>query len=294
MLILLIILQYFVLSTLDISDKFLISKRKVEPLSYTFYTVVFGILLAVIWPWVYASLPLSSVILDMGAGVWFTLAALVFYTTLAEGEVSRVVPFVYGIVPVFDIAFQAIFRISDLHVQQAAALCLLIPGALLLTYKRGKFLGRHVAMKVLAAGMISSYNLLWHFSSQTGPVLNSLIWNRVGATVIALSFLLVPGVQKRIFTVKHVKQKKNTSVVFLIKQFVGGLNFTFMSFLYSAGSVPIVDGLQGFRYLFLLAGSLFLSKKHKHIVEEDVNHREVWQKTFAIGLIFLGTLILFL
>jgi len=294
MLIFLIIFQYLVLASLDVSDKFLITKRKLEPFKYTFFTVGTGVVLLFIWPWVYAHLSLRFVLFDVAAGGWFSLAALVFYWALSEGEVSRVVPFVYGFVTVFDIIFQQVFKISDIHLQQFAAFCLLVPGALLLTYKKGKFLGKHAALKLLAAAMISAYNLLWHFSSRFGPVLNGLMWNRVGASLMVLAFLLLPLARKRIFATEHVEKKINTSFVFLAKQLVGGLNFVFISFLYATASVPVVDSLQGFRYIFLLSGSLFLSRKHKHIIEEDVDKHTIRQKLIAIGLIFAGTIILFI
>lgn len=97
------IFQYFVLSVTDVFDKFLISKRKIEPVSYAFFTVVTGAVLIVVWPWVYSAIPAKNVWLDILAGAWFSIAYLIFYFALAKGEVSRVVPFVFGLVPVFDL-----------------------------------------------------------------------------------------------------------------------------------------------------------------------------------------------
>ena len=293
MLVLLTIFQYLVQASVDVTDKFLITKRKIEPLNYTFFTVIFGVLLAVIWPWVYASISFKAILFDVGAGIWFTVAYYIFYRALSVGEVSRVVPFVWGLVPVFDIIFQSVFRLNLLTTQEIAAMFLLVPGAFLITYNKGKFSIHHVANKLLAAAMLSSYNVFWHFSSASGPFFNNLIWNRVGAAAAVSLLLLFPAARKKIFGIRKVTQKTNAPALFLVKQVVGGANFIFFSFLISFGQVPVVDALQGFRYIFLFIGSIVLSKHNKHILDEQTDSHVFHQKLFAIVLICLGTLILF-
>ena len=293
MTIFLTIFQYFIQASVDVADKFLISSRKIRPLNYTFFTVVTGVLIVVAWPFVFFELPAKLIFLNIFAGVWFAFAYYIFYKALQDGEVSRVIPFVFGLLPVFDIALQSIFLSSGLKMNELAGISLLIPGALLISYREGKFFGRHIGMKILTAAMLSSYNILWHFSSQTGPVLNSLIWNRIGGAGILLLLLILPQARKNIFGFKEAKNKKQTSVLFLAKQAVGGANFIFLSFLLSVGPVAVVDSLQGFRYVFLFIAGMFLSKKYKHIIEEGTSKHVFQQKLFAVVLISIGTIILF-
>jgi Ca2+/Na+ antiporter len=79
----------------------------------------------------------------------------------------------------------------------------------------------------------------------------------------------------------------------LFKQILGGLNFVFLSFLLVLGKISVINGLQGFRYIFLLCFSLFLSKKRRHMIAEDDDSRTFTQKSFGIILIFIGTVLLF-
>lgn len=291
---LLIIFQYFVQSSVDIMDKFLITARKIEPVSYTFYTIVTGVVLVVIWPFVYHSLPFSAIIFDIFCGSWFSLGLFVFFRAVSEGEISRVVPFVFGLVPVFDILFGLINRHNSLRINEIAAMFLLIPGALLISYKHPNFVGKHVMIKLSAAILISSYNVLWHISSQSGPFLNGLIWNRLGAVGILVLLLLIPAYRKKVFTVKHVEKKKSTSWLFLLKQTVGGSNFYLLSFLYKIGKVPVIDALQGFRYVFLFLAVIFLSGKYNQVVSEHLTKRIIQLKIAALVLISLGTILLFI
>lgn len=294
MITLLTIFQYLIQATVDLMDKFLITARKIEAVSYTFYTVVMGLLLLVIWPWCYAHLSVEFIFWNLFSGVFFSLAMYVFYVALSQGEVSRVIPYVFGLVPVFDIIISLFTGRNELSINQACAMFLLIPGALLVSYREGSFWGKHVALKTLSAFLFSCYYALWQYGSQVGPVLNDLMWNRIGAAAILVILLLLPGFRKKVFATKNIKNKTGTSALFLFKQVLGGANFVFLSFLLALGNIAIINGLQGFRYVFLLVFSLFLSKKRSHLINEQSSLGAILQKSFGIALVFLGTLMLFI
>lgn len=323
-----IVLLYASFAVVDLFDKFLISKRKIQPLAYTFYTVVTGILLLLAWPWTYHALPAKFIFLNLLSGAYFGLAMFVFYKVLSRGEVSRVVPFVFGLVPVFDVLISLITGKSFLTPVELTAMALLIPGALLIAYRPGQYLRKYLGLTILSAFLNSSYNFLWQYGAQFGPSLNNLMWNRLGAAGAMLLLLLLPAARKRIFTkvkdvnqpskasklknnieenntalprkllawlkFKLVPQKKLTGFLFALKQIIGGLNFIFISYFLTIGKVPIVDGLAGFRYLFLFIFTLLLSFKFRYILDEEANSRAVKFKFAALSLIFLGTIVLFM
>jgi uncharacterized membrane protein len=294
MVILLSIFQYFLQTVTDVMDKFLISKRKIEPVNYTFYTVVTGLVLLIAWPWFFARESPGYILLAMLSGAVFSLAMYVFYVALQDGEVSRVVPFVYGLVPLFDIVFGLIDHKAFLTVTEIAALCLLIPGALLMGHKKGQYLTKHVGLKVLAAMLLSLYYVLWFAASHGQPVINNLMWNRVGAAIVLLPLLFFTAPRRKILHAEKVEDKGHTAFLFIFKQLLGGATFVFLSYLLAIGPVSVINALQGFRYVFLFLIALFLSKKGRHILDEDVNGQAVKEKVLAIILIFVGTLILFI
>ncbi len=294
MIILLTIFQYLIQATVDLMDKFLITARKLEPVKYTFYTVVTGLVFLVIWPWNYYPLPLHDILLGLFSGVAFSLAIYVFFKALSQGEVSRVVPFVFGLVPVFDILIAVTTGQNILKLNEVGAMFLLIPGALLVSHQKSAGWGKHVSLKILSAFLLSCNYALWQYAGQTGPVLNNLMWNRLGAALVLIILLVLPNYRRKVFAVEQITNKKGTTAIFLFKQVLGGLNFVFMSFLLVLGKISVINGLQGFRYIFLLVFSLFLSKKRKHLIDEE-NHRSVIsQKSFGVILIFLGTIFLFI
>ena len=294
MIIFLTIFQYLVQATVDLMDKFLISTRKIEPVNYTFYTVVTGLVLLLVWPWTFAALPLKFILLNLFSGAIFSLAMYVFFVALSQGEVSRVIPYVFGLVPVFDILIANVTGRDVLSANELAAVFVLIPGALIVSHQKGEFWGRHVALKTLSAFLFSCYYAFWQYSSQVGPVLNSLIYNRIGAAAVLLILLLLPGFRKKVFTFEKVEKKSSTSFIFLFKQVLGGANFIFLSFLYSLGTISIINALQGFRYVFLLILSWFIASKRSHLIKEQADRKIILQKSFGVALIFMGVILLFI
>lgn len=288
------ILLYFSFAVVDVMDKFLLTKRKIHALSYAFFTVVTGAALLVAWPWVYESLPAKFIGLNLLSGAYFALTMYVFLKALSYGEASRVVPFVFALVPVFDIFFSWIFKNNALTPKEFAALWLLVPGALLLALRPDKSSLKHLGLKTLAAFMFSSYNYLWQFGAQTGGSLNNLMWNRIGAAGIFILLLVLPNLRRKIFSVRTVKEKSRTSFVFLFKQALGGLNFVLLSHFLTIGKVSVIDALAVFRYGFLFIFALLLSKFHSHILSEETDKKVVLQKLGGLGLIFLGTVVFFL
>lgn len=289
---LLIISYYLISAVTDIMDKVLLTASKIRPLSYTFYTVITGTLLLVIWPGVFERIPLHNIGLDVFSGIIFSLAIYVFFKALSQGEASRVIPFVFAIVPLTDILIATITGRNLLTGRELAALCLLIPGAGLIAYQKDKGFTKHVLLKLSSAFLWSVYYALWQYAAREGGVLNHLMWNRLGAALILILLLVVPFARKNIFIFNQVKNKKQASVLFIIKQVIGGANFILFSFLLVISKISIVNGLQGFRYAFLFIAALVLSHYHSHILKEQVDKRTVRQKIAAIILIFIGTAIL--
>jgi uncharacterized membrane protein len=203
------------------------------------------------------------------------------------------VPFVFGLVPIFDLLISFLTGKSLLTSVQFAGVCLLVPGALILAYRPGKYLHKYLGLTALSALLYSCYNFLWQYGSQQDTTLNSLMWNRLGAAAVLIIILIIPQVKKQVFASDHIEKKIHTGFLFLFKQALGGLNFIFLSLFLSHGKVPIVDGLAGFRYAFLFLAALFLSYNHKHILDEEVGKKVIWQKLAGLGLIFTGTIILF-
>ncbi len=202
-----VILLYASFAVVDLFDKFLISKRKIQPLSYAFYTVVTGALLLAIWPWVYNPLPGKFIFFNLLSGAFFGLVMYVYYKVLSHGEVSRVVPLIFGLVPVFDVLLSFATGRSALTTTELGAMALLIPGALLIGYHSGKDYQKILGLALLSAFLYSAYNFLWQYGAQVGSSLNNLMWNRLGAAGVLIILLVIPKFRRAALVTEHVEKK---------------------------------------------------------------------------------------
>ncbi len=294
MLVFLTILNYLIQAVVDLLDKFLISTRKIEPVSYTFFTVVTGLVLLALWPWNFDVLPAKYVLLNLFSGALFSLSLYVFFVALSQGEASRVIPFVFALVPAADMLLALVFKRRLPSIGELAAFSLLIPGALLLSFKDTKSWHKHVLLKILSAFLFSLYYYFWKYGAQAGPTMNNLMWNRLGAAAVLVLPLAWPAYRYKIFGARKLQNKKSTSLLFLFKQLLGGVNFIFYSFLLVLGSIFTVNALQGFRYVFVFLLGFTLSKRRRHLLEEDMDRESIYRKVFGLALVFIGALVLFL
>lgn len=254
-----------------------------------------------VWPFNFIEIPTDKVLLNIFSGVIFSLAIYLFFKALSAGDASRVVPFVFAFSTVFDFIFSNFFKNQILKQEQIIALVVLVVGSGLLTFSKGKFLGKKVYFKFFAALFMSLYNFSWHFSAiafsaqNTGKqLLNFFMWNRVGAAGILLALLIIPTARKNIFRTEHIENKKQTSYLFLLKQVLGGSAFALSNYLLAIGNVAVFTSLQGLRYGFLFIAGLVFSYTHSHLVYEDLDRHSLIQKFSGLALIFVGTLILFI
>lgn len=288
------IVHYLAAAVVDSMDKIIISKQKIRPFNYTFFTIVTGGVALFAWPWFFAHIPEKQIFLNLLSGAFFALTLYVFFKALSEGEVTRVVPFVFSFIAVFDILIGVILGKTDLRAGQVSALFLLIPGALLLSYKQSGFPHRHVLLKLLSAFLFAAYNWLWQYGAQVGPVLNSYMWNRIGAAGVLILLLLHPAAREQISAVRNTGKKTAVSLLFLAKQVLGGANFIFYSFLIAMGNIIVVDSMQGLRYVFLLFLGSFIAHRRTALFTEELGKPAFYVKLGAIGLIVLGTIFLFI
>lgn len=290
----LIIFHYLAAAVTDVMDKVFVSRKKIDAVNYTFFTVVTGAAVLLMWPWVFFPLEARYIFLNLLSGVFFSLTIYLFFRALTQGEVSRVIPFIFGLVPLFDIIIGAATGRNALNINEISSMFLLVPGALIISYRPHASWGKHVSLKLLVAVCFSIYFALWQYSAQTGPVLNNFMWNRVGAAGVLVLLLIIPAFRKKVFAVKKVEKPKKLGWLFLLKQVIGGGNFILFSYLIVAYKISVVSALQGIRYVFLFLAALVLSHYHSYILKEELGKTTIRIKLFALAIIFIGTLILFI
>ena len=94
---------YLILAIVNLADKFLLDKFLPSAKAYTFLVGAMGVAVIVIAPW-FLEWPGWSLFLgNILVGALFPGALLLLYKALRDGEASRIITLIGGLVPVFTI-----------------------------------------------------------------------------------------------------------------------------------------------------------------------------------------------
>lgn len=296
-----IISAYFIFAVVNLVDKYLLAGPIPDPKVYTFYIGVLGVLVLFLAPFVGFSVPQpSQIILSLLAGAIFIYGLFWFYKALRDFEVSRVVPAIGGILPLFTLGLIYIFSAGKetLGYFEFFAFILLILGSILITYERGKKISfKSLQISAIAAFFLALSFVLTKYVYLAQPFWSGFIWIRIGGFLMAIFFfLLFKEIREEIFK-KKVSFKKKTIGVFLSNQAMGAgasILQNWAIFLAPLAYVAIINALQGINYAFLLVFIIFLSLKFPQILKEEISKKILFQKIIAILLIGAGLSILVL
>ncbi|MCX7779143.1 MAG: EamA family transporter [Patescibacteria group bacterium] len=285
------ILAYFFSSIAATIDKFLISKKIPQSISYAFYIGTLSILAlflifigGLVWP------TFEYFLLSLLTGALFILSLIFFFEALRINEASRIVPLVGSFLPIFSLLLSFIFLEEKLTTFSLIACFFLILGSFLMSlrFNAGKNYFIQGWVFIILASFLSALSfVLSKIIYLRLPFLSGFIWIRLGSFVFSLSLLLPKKIRSIICQSLKTTQPK-TSLLFLINQGVAVLYFVLLNVAISLNSVSLVNALQGIQYVFIFFFALIISKKFPHLFQEELEKKVIFQKIIAIILIFIG------
>jgi len=287
------IIAYLLFAIASVGDKYVLAGPP-NPSKYTFSVGILGGLILILAPFVGFFLPgVYEIVLAFFIGLMYLFAIFSLYYGLEHYEVSRVVPAIGGLLPLF--SFLLVYILSGgenvLKPINILALTILTVGSVLITYNRKKKIHLE-SLKVLipASVFFALVFVSTRYLFDLVPFWTSLILIKVGAMIFALLMIAFPTVRKNVFAKKDAFDKK-TGLIFLVSQVFGAGGYVMQNFsiaLAPLAFVPVVNSLAGAQYVFLFIFSLFLFR----ILKEKNTKEDIIQKIVAIVLIISGLAII--
>jgi len=293
------VIAYLILAIVFVVNKYLLAGPLPNPKAFAFYVGALGILILFIIPFTGFFAPsLFQIFLSLAAGALFVYALFWQYQALHLFEVSRVIPAIGALVPLFSFGLIYLFSFGKevLSFSGIAAFILLVFGSVLITIKKGKLITlKGLRVSAIAAFLFSLSFVFTKYVYLEQPFWNSFIWMRIGGFLAALSFFLFfREVKEEIFT-KRVGFKPRTAVIFLVNQVMGAgavILQNWAIFLAPLVFLTVINALQGVQYVFLLIFAALLSWKFPQILKEEIAKEVILQKIVAILLISGGLILL--
>jgi uncharacterized membrane protein len=262
--------------------------------SSLFLTVVISIVMVFKFDEI-SFLPLV-IIIGLLVGVLNGLWILLYLMAINRAEVSKVVP-LFQIVPIFGLFYAMIILGEFLTLGQTLSALIIVLGALVLLYTKGKK-GLNLDKRTLTL-MIGSSSLV--ALSQVLFKQTSLVSNYWTATVWLGSGFILFGLFLLIF-IRSYRQQFHTLFKSRVKAMIGAnaINEFFdnageLIFLAAVviGPVALVQSLNGYEPLLIFLASIIMSKVSPKYFDEDLSRGSLVQKFCGILIITIGSIYLY-
>lgn len=294
---LVIILAYLSFSLASLGDKLVLNRAK-NPKLYAFYVGFLSLLVLSAVPFVGIRFP------DVASFLWIFLSSgsfifglYVLYNAVEKFEVSRVVPIVGALQPIF-ILFLSFMLLEFGMITASNMLAfavLLLAGIIISFEKKLKVTKKLLELSLFASLLIALSFVFIKLVFLHQSFFHGIIWIGIFNFLFALVFLFDAGVRSEIFVKKSAFDKK-TLLLVIITQSAGGLAGllqNFAIFLAPVSNLAILNALRGIQYMFLFVITLFFSFFYPKILKEEISRKIIIQKSVVIIMIVFGLAILF-
>jgi len=292
------LLAYFLLAISSLFDRYLLVNPIPHPKVYTFYVGILGFLLCLLFIPLIIPLPEKKfIILGLGAGIIRILAVLFLTEGIFKSEVSRVVPAIGGLLPIF--SFLMFLPISPhkeiLNIFQIVAFVFLVSGSVLISIKEIslKFFSLNGLKYPIIAAFLYALNFFFtKILFLKTSFLNGFLLMLLGGGLGVIYFLISKKDRQLIFSQRLTQR---VGGLFILGQIFGGLAIIsqyYAIFLAKPSQVPLINALEGTRFVFLLCFVFLLTLWRPRLLREEMKGKILIQKITAILLIGIGLIIL--
>jgi drug/metabolite transporter (DMT)-like permease len=295
---------YLFLAIANLLDKFLVDNVLKSSQAYVFIVCILGLAVMLVSPWFLKWPGLAWSAFNLFVGILFAIALWLLYEALKQGEAARILVFIGGLIPVFSIILSLIFLKDVYTLNQWIGMGFLLAGVLVIALLpqprnflarflkkiglKNKFNRRGLQIAFVSALFYSFYFVASKYAYNNQPFMSAFLWNRLGAGLFVLLFLLRKKDRLAINSFfKRSSPKKNKFLV-IFNQILGSSGFILQNYAIFLGPVAIVNAMQGFQYAFLLIISAILAALAPKLLKETFSWPIILQKTGAVILVFIG------
>lgn len=211
------------------------------------------------------------------------------YKTLQVGQVSRVVPIIGTLNPLFLLVYAAIF--NELGSNQIFSVLILVAGLVFLTIPtwKGQTNRYEIIFLFLSAILFSVSYIVLRQAYQRDDFFTVFIWARLILIPVGLTIFAIPHFRNKILKHNHKPQFNPVSHIgflFLGGQAAGGIAQLLLNYSINLANPALVNALQGSQYAFLFFGNIILSHKFPRIFKEPLSF-SILSTKFS-GLLCIG------
>ncbi len=291
--------SYFFTAIANIIDKLVLTKYLKAPAIYAFYVGFLGILAIVLLPFGVTLPAMGELLFSLLVGAGFIISLYVMYAGFLRGETTRVATLIGGSLPIYTFALSYLFLGERLDMNELFAFIFLIAGMAVLSSEavvrsvRKQRTNSYIRIALIAGLLFSLTFVGTDLVYTQQSFIAGFFWMRMGAVLAALGLLLVPTWRKLIVAdIKAPQQEQSKSKgLIMTNQVIGACGFILLNLAIDAGSVTLVNAMQGLQYVFIFILAAVIGRFVPE-VREAATRRSVIEKVVAMILIMTGLVFL--
>jgi len=295
------IIAYLLFAVNSVIDKYLLRGGIANPIAYSFYVGLFSIFAVVLLPFGVHWPGFEQFFYALIVGFVYLLALVAFFIALKADEVSRITSLVGATTPVFTFLLSSFIFEEYLGRQEIVAFLFLIAGGILISIRKNAkcslfefkeySCAKNTEIGILAALLFAIFFVFADHIYDSQGFISGFFYTRMGGVLGALLFLLLPVIRGMVLKSSESVSNRSFSL-FVFNKTLAGVAFLILNYAIFLGKPALVNALEGAKYVFVLFMAFFLSKKLPNIIKEQTSIMVMFQKVFAIVLIFIGMFLL--
>lgn len=284
-----------------LTDKAFVTKLYPSPKALTFISGAAGVFLFAAFPWYPKPASYDVIIAGVGSGLISIPALLYFFKAVQRDEVSRVVPAIGSLIPLFTFGLSYWILAERLMSTSLAAFILLALGGILIAFRSFTFsflqrMYSHFFLEIMVAFLFSLTFVLQKYAFEGTDDFSAFLWSRIGAVGAALPLLLFTEVREKLKFLDLLSNGATSGLkkgmLFIVTRIFAGISPLIILLAISFGSATLVNSLQGLQYGLLFLLTLIFSRRFPDIFREEMTRRVLVQKSIATAMIIAGLALL--
>jgi drug/metabolite transporter (DMT)-like permease len=290
---------YFFLALSAVVDKFIVSRTKLIPASFSFYVTLFAALavslLIIFERHFFFPREHYWILLVAGGTLYFGLYFM--FHAYVNIEISKANPIIISFVPIFTFLLDTFLNRSRIPLDDILGSALIVAGGFALSQTgthKARIRPKGWIFLLLAGCLLAASNVFTKMAYNELPFFTAFIWQRWAAFLVGGVFLLVSGQWHAIHLHKGKTGGGYSLPIFLAGQAAAGAGIILQQSAIKSGSVSLVSAMNGVQFLFVLLLVLIMSRLSPKFLDEDMTRGAAFFKALWSCVLLAGLLLIFI
>lgn len=245
------LLAQVMLGTSAVFDKLILKKAIFNPLAYTFWLGILGLVAVFLLPFGAVRVPIEVVGIGLLGGASFIVGMFFYFLTLDKARAGGSIVTIAGFSPVATLVFSSFLLGTDLSLYQEISFALLLLGGFMIAFLEEKEMRLWALWYgLVAAGFLGMSYVLSKIIFDESNFVTGFFWTKLGGAIVAFAILVVPHVRERI---TRARSSVRTSQMFwyVANRAYAGAGSVLVFYAISLGTPALVNALESMRFFIV-------------------------------------------